>query len=480
MSAGPDYQRTRIADPIHGTIGLSELEAKIVGTRAFQRLRNVKQLGLAHFVFPAANYNRFSHSIGTCHVAGRVLSSLQRRYGEEKIPHEAVVKYRLAALLHDAGHYPFSHTMEDALKAYYVGGLAAPAGGEAGAAPEVTDPYINHEAVGKRIFTKDPAISQLLGDAGMDPLEIASIVGGELIEGDPLQTLQKLVSSDLDVDRLDYLSRTSHHTGLPYGSVDLPYVIDHMRVHDEVGLCITEKAVRTVSHMLLCRYFDYRQVSYHKTVKAFEYILEDVIGILLERGLLKADRATVEGRIADGSWWRFDDGFVMEAIRTLEEDDDPVVRLKAESLSHRRPPKLVAEFEVLEDRLGQGWQAFDNAETMMSAKLKGLAEAFGLDPRLVKLWKPAKMVVLTKYPPGALDEEHLAKSVYVLHGDGVTTDPLPRVHYSLMGKLSDYALNLLRVYVLPPPDAPPDLREKMAHWIRENVAGSWKPANAPA
>src|ERR1700723_1913060 len=100
----------RIADPVHGTIELRDVELEIVGTNIFQRLRNVKQLGLAHLVYPAADYSRFSHSLGACHVAGLITNALTGGKHIE-LSDADISLYRVAALLHDVGHYPFSHAM---------------------------------------------------------------------------------------------------------------------------------------------------------------------------------------------------------------------------------------------------------------------------------------------------------------------------------------------------------------------------------
>src|SRR5438046_9773791 len=108
------FDAKRVADPVHGTIGLSELEAAVINTGAFQRLRNVKQLGLAHLVYPGADYSRFSHSVGACHVMGRALEAL-RAYARVTIEDDDIQLYRLAALLHDVGHYPLSHELQEAV-----------------------------------------------------------------------------------------------------------------------------------------------------------------------------------------------------------------------------------------------------------------------------------------------------------------------------------------------------------------------------
>ena len=118
MAGKAKYSRAKITDPVHGTIELSQLEIDLLSTGAFQRLRNVKQLGLAHLVFPGADYSRLSHSIGVNHITGKILDALKSNTGV-LIEDEEYELYRLAGLLHDVGHYPYSHTFEDAVSTYY-------------------------------------------------------------------------------------------------------------------------------------------------------------------------------------------------------------------------------------------------------------------------------------------------------------------------------------------------------------------------
>ena len=132
----------RIHDPVHKTISLSDVEEDIIASRTFQRLRNVKQLGLADFVFPGAGYSRLSHCVGVCHVTGRILSALADNAGL-KLEVAKIQAYRLAALLHDIGHYPFSHAMEEAIQDHAAKPLLENHG--------IAIKTLNHESVGKRI-----------------------------------------------------------------------------------------------------------------------------------------------------------------------------------------------------------------------------------------------------------------------------------------------------------------------------------------
>ena len=233
------FDEKRISDPVHGTIGLSKLEVEIINTPAFQRLRNVKQLGLAHMVYPGADYSRFSHSIGVCHVVGRLMEAL-RLQKTGGIDEATMQQYRLAGLLHDVGHYPFSHAMEDALDEHFSRKSLRSRSTELGdpSLEQVPDSEaMTHERVGKRIVESDPMISEILRRADVDPQKVT-----EIFTRERKLDYSNVVSSDLDADRIDYLLRTAHHTGLPYGSTDLNYLVTQVRLDNVGRVCFSNRA----------------------------------------------------------------------------------------------------------------------------------------------------------------------------------------------------------------------------------------------
>jgi HD superfamily phosphohydrolase len=322
-----DFGVKRIADPVHGSIGLSALEIEIINTSAFQRLRNIKHLGLAHLVFPGADFSRFAHSLGVCHVTGMILSSL-RNHAKGKLKDENIQTYRLAGLLHDIGHYPFSHAMEDAVENYYKGQLLSTG----------TIEYLNHEEVSKEILLHDKEIKEILDRYGIDPRSIYSIFNREPVtrKGKTAE-FANLVSSDLDADRIDYMLRTAHNSGLPYGQVDLTYLLSQLRVDKDNRICLTSKAMRTAEHFLLCRYFDYQQVAFHKTVAGLEWVLKDLLAKLLETGIIACDSKWVNGAIQAGEWNTFDDAMVTNKIRELNATtDSKVVKIMCASVLKRK------------------------------------------------------------------------------------------------------------------------------------------------
>src|SRR5581483_10129364 len=154
---------------------------------------------LAYMVFPSADYSRFSHSLGACHVTQRTIAAL-RKTGA-RISDEDVRLYRLAGLLHDVGHYPFSHAMEDAIKDHFAKQLfAAPGGPPAGATTGGGSKYLDHVSVGKEVLKGNAELNRVLTDAGFKPEDIYRIFARE-----QPPAFANLISSDLDADRIDYL-----------------------------------------------------------------------------------------------------------------------------------------------------------------------------------------------------------------------------------------------------------------------------------
>jgi HD superfamily phosphohydrolase len=449
------FAAKRVSDVIHGPIGLSQLELDLIQSPAFQRLRGVKQLGLAYYVYPSADYSRFSHSLGVCHVTGQILGALC--LSGVAIDEAEVQRYRLAALFHDVGHYPFSHATEIAIKNHFSAQLYRPQSEFALGTDAPIEKYFMHERLGKEILLEDPTIRKRLSQAGIDAREIYSIF---LRENPP--RFSNLISSDLDADRIDYLLRTSHHTGLPYGHVDIKYLLAQMRVDAKNRICVTAKALQTAEHLLLCRYFDYRRSNYHKAVAGFELVLKDIIGELLQEGLLEASAAWVSERIRDGRWASFDDAEVMRLIATLSETSrSPVVKQKADAILLRQSPKLICEVEYF---AGRGEEEKRNYRLQMRTVrelLEAAARKFGIDRHLWYAWEQPGMP-LTKVGPNvpvssayAAEEEdpdRFEQLIRILDPEGAKSLPIVEIRQSLMSVLSSQAWYGLRIYVLLSPE----------------------------
>jgi HD superfamily phosphohydrolase len=256
-----------IRDSIHGDVFLTGLEFNIIDTPEFQRLRRIKQLGMTNLVYPSANHSRFEHSIGALHLAGRIAERLGISKHEKKI-------IRIAALLHDVGHGPLSHTSEELLARY----LGQP-----------------HEDISREII-ENSSVSKVLKNGGLDPKDIADILR------DGSGYLGKIISSEFDVDRMDYLVRDAHHTGVAYGIIDLDRLINTIQVHNE-NLVINERGLRAVEALLVARFLMIPTVYLHRTSR-----IADVM-------FLKAAEAAVADGLDYKEFHRMDDFDIFNLFR---------------------------------------------------------------------------------------------------------------------------------------------------------------------
>jgi hypothetical protein len=266
-----------IRDPIHGAIALSRDELKVVDSRPTQRLRRIKQLGFGEFAFPGATHNRFSHSLGAMHLAGVAFDQVFRNkpLGDEAERSRLRSTVRLAALLHDVGHGPLSHASERAMPeaaALRIPGLSAPLR------------PASHEHYTLKLILDGP-LTPLIAQGGVTPRGVAALISQEIapepgeLEGAGINlrpVLSQLVSSEIDVDRMDYLLRDSYYAGVTYGRYDLPWILSNLTLHEEGGrgfLALERRALHAVEDFLLSRYHMYLMVYFHHLSVIYEEML---------------------------------------------------------------------------------------------------------------------------------------------------------------------------------------------------------------
>lgn len=277
-----------IRDPVHGTISINSPETKVLDTPEYQRLRAIKQLGFAEFSFPGATHNRYLHSIGVSNLAGHAFDSIFRNYEFAKASSRKNFRQclKLAALLHDVGHGPLSHTTEEVMPpladlkiGVYKNRSQAPmfSEGEARA---------NHEDYTIKYVT-DSALANTLKEQFPDftPLHIACLIDKSLIAPDDFfvdndldfrPILSQLVSSELDVDRLDYLERDSYFCGTNYGKVDLHWILSNMIPQPMSGkmyLGLNRRALYTFDDFLISRHHMHLMVYFHHKSIIYEEML---------------------------------------------------------------------------------------------------------------------------------------------------------------------------------------------------------------
>ena len=248
-----------IRDPVHGFVRADPLEAALINSRPVQRLRFIHQLGFTFLVIPGAEHSRFGHVIGAMHLAGRVYDALCTK-SEGMLPGGAAAPERrltrVAALLHDLGHAPFSHSAED----LFEGG-------------------IDHEEMTRRLLGS-PEIEEIFARHG-DGLGTADV--RRLLQGGGTATerlLAKIVSGELDVDKMDYLLRDSLFCGVRYGTYDLERLLDTMLpIRDpetgEWGVGVDEGGVHALEALVMARYYMFTQVYFNVTGKAMELHLNE-------------------------------------------------------------------------------------------------------------------------------------------------------------------------------------------------------------
>ena len=338
-----EFRHKIIIDPVHGDIGLSKLETELIDTPTFQRLRRITQLGFAYTVYPNARHSRFEHSLGVMHIMSRILESLLSK-DKHAVSKDDLRKLRIAALLHDIGHYPYSHLMEridwDSAQKY-ISKKGQSEGGETSLPKE----YPKHDKLGEIVITKRKDIKEKLERNKIDPLDIAALVRGQ-----HQSIIPNLLNASLDVDRLDYLVRDSFNAGLPYGKVDLNYLVNNLELTDEKELVVRAKARSSIEHMLMGRYFMFNTVYMHKTVFAFEEMIRKIVLTLWEKGKIYRSGEEIEemARADSDDFLAFDDGYLDKLIdKYASSKKDKQLADLCKAVKLRKPPKLVYEVSEL-------------------------------------------------------------------------------------------------------------------------------------
>lgn len=282
-----------VRDPIHATITFDEREKKVIDHPFVQRLRFIRQLGLKSFVYPGAVHDRFSHALGAMHLAGRVFDVLDAQsdiFSALRAGTRSYVRrvFRLAALLHDVGHGPFSHASETLMPA--LGKLHIPRGWYAsydGATQATHEDYgvlliATLASPREHIFTSTEAqdIASFMHKKTRPSATWRKLFKTSDEAAGYHLFLRRLISGELDVDRMDYLLRDSHFTGVPYGQYDLEWLLRSLsarRIGAKPILVVSDGGLRAFEDFLLARYHMFLQVYFHRTTALFEYYVEQAI-----------------------------------------------------------------------------------------------------------------------------------------------------------------------------------------------------------
>ena len=381
------YRHKIIIDPVHGDIGLSELETKLIDAPTFQRLRKLKQLGFASMVYPNASYSRFAHSLGVLHVTSRVIDAFRRNSQLQN--DEDIKKERIASLLHDIGHYPYSHLMEYIDWDRYISMYLSKKNGEDESTNQSVDPYPEHTKIARLVLTKRKDIKEILEKDGIVPEEIAALIEGKHSD------IPCLLHRSLDVDRMDYLVRDSLNTGVPYGRIDINYILNNLDIMEDQDIVINAKARISAEHLLVSRYFMFNAVYLHKTVFGFEEVVRRIILLLLKEGKIYSSGTEIEEIIAEDShkFLDFHDGYLDKFIDKYGAgDDDRLLTILCKAIKLRHPPKMIREvvdLRSLQD--GRSSEEYVLFKRCMEKELSEIADECKIQPELL-IWRETKDV----------------------------------------------------------------------------------------
>jgi HD superfamily phosphohydrolase len=323
-----------IKDSVHDYVEVDGVARDLLDTWPVQRLRHIKQLSTVRLVYPSANHTRFEHSLGVYHLAGRALD----RLGVEGARADAV---RAAALLHDVGHGPYGHQTEPVIERHTGS---------------------HHDEV--HDLLSRTTVADVLETHGLDVDRVADLVAGE-------GRLGQLVSGDLDVDRLDYLVRDAHHTGVPYGTVDQGRVLRGL-VFESDRLVLDEGNVATAESVLVARAL--------MNATVYRHHVSRIAGTTLERA---SERLLDTTDLAVGEFARMTDADLLDALAACDATADAARRLVERDL-HKRA--LWVDRDAVPDRLVGHGHGHDEVRDMERA----IADRAGVDPTAVLLDVPGE------------------------------------------------------------------------------------------
>jgi len=437
-----------IRDPVWGNIRLGAEAAKIVDTPEFQRLRRVKQLGVTHLVYPGGVHSRFLHAVGVYHLVSTAIAHLEREGHLDALSDEDradIPVVHLAALLHDVGHYAFSHAMEELRPESMLG---------------------HHEEIATQFLEAGP-IKGVLANHGPDVVQRI----GKLICGESTHPLQGLIAGSFDLDKIDYLRRDALFCGVPYGAIDVDRLLQALTLAREeddgpLELAVTEKGISALETLLFSKYQMFRNVYWHHAVRAATVVFVRLIETSLANGLLRREELAgptdeeLLGLIANKIDRMSDD-------RSSDRDSSFTHTMRLlNALNHRQLPKRVLELtgDQLPDRVSS-WPS-TRADLMVM-----------LEKRMAEEWGVPSESLMLDYPsdPDMLDLNLLLVRKGAVVRRLTTLGERGLIDIPRLGRSLYHSARVLRVFSfdpIPHPDPRPllELIEASEHDVESRLA----------
>jgi uncharacterized protein len=395
-----------IRDPVYGYVRMTEVERDLVDSPFVQRLRRVHQLAGSYLVYPGAVHTRFEHVVGAMHVAGRIADSLAL---SSEINADQAQEVRIAALLHDVGHGPFSHMYEEVL---------------AGKSK------VTHEDISRRIIL-ETSTGDVLEKNGFSRKKVSALAVGKGRGVAPF--MNEIIAGGLSADMMDYLPRDSYFTGVEYGKVDVQRVIDSLHVTDG-HLAVDEAALYAFEALLLARYEMFKAVYFHRTVRAAELMLVHSMK-LADDVLALTDLSDLE------SYLDLTDEVVLHELVTLKPSSRDLVQARRLALDFRSRRLVKCAFEKLVQRKDHMVDRLFADEKVRERVASDLAEAAGVDRMQIYLDVPTTPSVPRTYSEETLTEVRFLKT----EGEERVARTVPLTELPLVGSIAGY-MDMLRVY----------------------------------
>ena len=312
-------ERTKVfRDPLYGYITVDyKIISDLIDSKEVQRLRRIRQLSGVAMVFQTAEHSRFTHSLGCYQMANLVIENVE---GMENLDEYKKVVFLCSALLHDIGHGPYSHAFEDVIEA-------------------------SHEDMSVKLILSDKTeVNKILR---INPT-LANDIADVISHNGKFPLIEALVSSQLDVDRMDYLSRDAYFTGAAYGHIDYFRILRSMKVVNKKVL-VRSSGVHSIESYLMSRYHMYFQVYYHPVARAYECLLESIYKRIKD---LVNDNVCVDAAVSAfinviknnddiESYIELDDAYVNGFIKQLTKSKDNILNTLANAFQNRNLFKFI-------------------------------------------------------------------------------------------------------------------------------------------
>lgn len=255
-----------VRDPLWSHMYLSPAMMALVATAPFQQLSRIRQLGPTYLVYPGATHTRLNHSLGVFHIARRIIDRIIHHPEAPELTVDGVKAFLAAALLHDVGHFPYTHSFKSL-------------------------PLLEHEQLTGRLVADGPLATTIRDELGIDPMRVAAIVDERLPADDDREVLlyRRLLSGSLDPDKLDYLNRDAYFCGVPYGLQDIDFALSRLVPDGYDGIGLAESGVTAVENILFSKYLMYRAVYWHRTVRVATAMIKKAVYLGLTSSEIEPD-----------------------------------------------------------------------------------------------------------------------------------------------------------------------------------------------